>query len=80
MTANNGPDSDLIFSLGMVFAAGRAQPLIAAGQPPPAPAGHWSQHTGFQGFWGAGELLQTSPLMSQDFMMCNRQEAFIGDL
>lgn len=37
MTANNGPDSDLIFSLGMVFVAGRAQPLIAAGQPPPAP-------------------------------------------
>lgn len=30
MTANNGPDSDLISLLGMVFAAGWAQPLIAA--------------------------------------------------
>lgn len=34
MTANNGSDSDLIFLLGMVYAAGRAQPLMAAGHLP----------------------------------------------
>lgn len=30
MTGNKGPDSDLIFSLGIIFADGRALPLIAA--------------------------------------------------
>lgn len=30
MTANKGPDSDLIFSLGIIFAEGPALPLIAA--------------------------------------------------
>lgn len=34
MTANNGSDSDLIFLLGMVYAAGRAQPLMAVGHLP----------------------------------------------
>lgn len=29
MTANKGPDSDLIFSLGIIFADGPALPLIA---------------------------------------------------
>lgn len=56
MTANNGSDSDLIFSLGMVFAAGRAQLLMAAGRPPQPHRAQQSCSSRAPGLLGCGEL------------------------
>lgn len=76
MTANNGPDSDLIFSLGMVFAAGGAQPLTAARQPPPAPPAPAELQPGTGANAPAPGRLGCRWATGR----CNRQEAFTWDL
>lgn len=90
MTANKGPDSDLIFSLGIIFADGPVLPLIAAvwggREAAASPAPPASPQPGLD---SSGALLvqvryqpgiKTSVLMGQYFMKYDRQETLNGDV